>query len=63
MEKWELLGVLIHMSGVAHEMIAKHRIGANHGDLMKSMTRLDAWNALDDKLHDKWRRLYEEVEL
>ena len=59
MEKWEMLGLLTHMRGVALDMMAKHRIGDS--DFMKSMTRWAAWNALEDKLHDKWKRLYNEA--
>lgn len=61
MEKWEMLGVLIHLIGVAHEMIAKHRIEQKHNDFMKALTRWAEWNALEDKLHDKWKRLYNEA--
>lgn len=59
MEKWEMLGLLTHMSGVARDMMAKHRIGDS--DFMKAMARWAAWSALDDKLHDKWKRLYDEA--
>lgn len=65
MEKWEMLGVLIHMRGVALDMMSKHRIEQQHrighSDFMEAMTRWEAWNSLEDKLHAKWKRLYNET--
>lgn len=61
MDKWEMLDVLMHMRGVAIEMMEKHLVEQKHGDFMKGMTRWDVWNDLEDKLHDKWKRLHNEV--
>lgn len=65
MDKWQTLDVLMNMRGVAIEMMAKHNTEHKHkqkrSDILLSMTRWDAWNDLEDKLHAKWKRLYNET--
>lgn len=58
MDKWQMMDVLMNMRGFAVDMMTKHRI--KDGEKNHCWERWDAWNALEDKLHDKWKRLYNE---
>lgn len=59
MDKWQMMDVLMSMRGFALDMMTKHKMKGGEKDFC--WERWDAWNHMEDVLHDKWLRLHNEA--